>query len=372
MTRCIAVAAVLCLSSAVTAAEDLPKLANAALAYWQAFAMMPQLSEDETKRLGEWKTVPLDKSAEDLVAKFGQSLTAMRRGAAVAGCDWGLPYEDGFNMLIPHVAKARDLARAAMLRARLRLSKSDAAGAAADLGDTVAMARHVGSDAVLIGVLVCFAVETPALELAAEHLPMLKSAGLVERLAKLPTGTTAAAAIEMEGRVFADTMIRDLERLARDGGADALRKKVPELLGDARAAAELRKLDADAMLNKFREARALYGRLASAMKLPPEQTSAETKAILDEAVKSNPVAALVLPAVDQVRRAEARVEARRALFAAAAAVLADGPDALAKHPDPFGAGEPFVHRKTDRGFVLESALADRDGKPVQLAVGPAR
>jgi DNA-directed RNA polymerase specialized sigma24 family protein len=60
------------------------------------------------------------------------------------------------------------------------------------------------------------------------------------------------------------------------------------------------------------------------------------------------------------------------LFDAAAAVLADGPDALAKLPDPFGGGKPFVHRKTDRGFVLESALADRDGKPVQLTVGPAR
>lgn len=92
MTQTIALAFLLV--SAASAEGSTPSMRdNAALQYWQAFALMPtrdSLSAGDQKALKEWRTVPLDAATTRLVHKFDEPMAYVRRGATCQFCDWGL------------------------------------------------------------------------------------------------------------------------------------------------------------------------------------------------------------------------------------------------------------------------------------------
>src|SRR5438270_13424546 len=69
--------------------------ANAALKYWEAFALMPALDKDQETLLAEWNKVPLDESARKLITASQKSRLYLYRGAKLRRCDWSLDYEDG-------------------------------------------------------------------------------------------------------------------------------------------------------------------------------------------------------------------------------------------------------------------------------------
>jgi hypothetical protein len=71
------------------------------------------------KLLENWNTVSLDEpQVQKLLEGSQASLMFLHRGAAMTNCDWGLKYDDGMGMLMPHMARSRDLARLAALRGR--------------------------------------------------------------------------------------------------------------------------------------------------------------------------------------------------------------------------------------------------------------
>jgi hypothetical protein len=71
--------------------------------------------------------------------------------------------------------------------------------------------------------------------------------------------------------------------------------------------------------------------------------------------------------MDKVIATQRRVQAQRALFQAALAVVQGGRDKLKDIKDPFGDG-PFSYRSRGKGFELRSKLLFK-GKPVTLVVG---
>src|SRR6185312_6219422 len=82
--------------------------ANAALKYWQAFAQLPRLTDAQERKLNaEFLTMPLDASAREIVAKADYALRMMHRGSSLPRCDWGLGYEEGIELLLPHAQAAR-------------------------------------------------------------------------------------------------------------------------------------------------------------------------------------------------------------------------------------------------------------------------
>ena len=84
---------------------------NAAVQYWQAFAQMPTFDKDQEKLLADWNTVSLnDAAVKSLITGSRASLMYLHRGAKMRHCDWGLDYNDGISLMLPHIAKARDLA----------------------------------------------------------------------------------------------------------------------------------------------------------------------------------------------------------------------------------------------------------------------
>ena len=121
---------------------------NAALVYWQAFALLPAVDQDREQLVKEAATVKLDQRTEELVQASKNALVCMRRATSIPELDWGLEYSAGPHMLMPHLSKARQLARYACLHARQQLADGNPEGALQTIHNTFVLARRIGADGV--------------------------------------------------------------------------------------------------------------------------------------------------------------------------------------------------------------------------------
>lgn len=350
--------------------------ANAALKYWQAFATMPKLSDAEAQRLStQYLTEPLGDAARSLAAQADYALTMLHRGAALSRCEWGLGAEDGIYARLPYATAARVLANLACLRARLRFEEGKPAAAVDDLLDGLALGRHAAQDSLMLMLLVGASIEQRATEALAVRLPRLDPpllADLNRRLRALPPGGSPARALQLEEKFGLDGFIH-IVKDAKDS-EQLLSLLAPLCLpgGEGRPAPEQARAFVDKcggsarMLTLAEAIRPAYARLAAKLDLPPDQFDREFAS--EEARQAdNPVFKVVFPELHKVRRQHARTEIRRALLAAAVAVVASGPTALDDHPDPFAKGR-FEYQPFAGGFELRSKTQFA-GKPVVLTVG---
>jgi hypothetical protein len=187
--------------------------ANAATVYWQAFAALPTLEPDEHKQFDAARSAtdsPIPASVAALIERFAPALKLMHRASEAKVCDWELDYSEGPMLLLPHLAKLRELAFAALLRAKLRFADHDGAGAMSDTLATLKMARHAANSPLLISVLVGASIEAPATDLLAEHLPQIERPTL-QRLAGELTALPATPAVAVCLRVEGDSFVKWLE-----------------------------------------------------------------------------------------------------------------------------------------------------------------
>ena len=363
------------LCAAPAAAADADLAANAALKYWQAFATLPKIDDKERP---DYLTMPLDDKAKALVASADYSLEQMHYGAALPHCVWAPSMEeDGIRTRLPYLPAARNLAGLAVLRIRLRFEEGKMADAVDDAVDALTLGRHASTDGTLISVLVGIAIDQMATNALAEHLPDLDKAALKKLALRLevlpPAGTAALAMLTAEEHGGLDWFIRQvkqakdkdqlLDLLAEvcDGPSAAAKREAGKTLLEACGGT------AEGVLKYAEQARPLYEVVAKKMDLPPDQFDEEVGAMVKGQAKDNPVFKLLFPAVSNVRRAEARLQARQALRKAALAILIDGPDAAKAQRDPFGDG-PFEYTPFDGGFELKSKFKAQD-KQVSLTVG---
>jgi hypothetical protein len=244
--------------SGVLAAGERPAAAaatvpNAAVIYWQAFALLPApLVEPQKAKYEAAVANPAAPVADDLkpiVASFAGSLAELHRAARVAACDWTLDYEAGAECCLPHLEKARALSKAALLRARLGFATGKTDEAVADVVAVLKLARDCGSSPVLISLLVDAAIEKSATEVLEANLARLSPEQL-DRLAQaieaLPATPSVADCMRQEGKNFGDWMARviDAEAAKVDGpkaGGKVLAALFARAFGDANEA-ERRKL----------------------------------------------------------------------------------------------------------------------------------
>jgi hypothetical protein len=209
-------------SGVLTAAERPAAAAatvpNAAVIYWQAFALLPApLAEPQKAKYEAAVANPAAPVADDLkpiVASFKDSLAELHRAARVAACDWTLDYEAGAECRLPHLEKARALSKAALLRARLGFAAGKTDEAVADVVAVLKLARDCGCSPVLISLLVDAAIEKSATEVLEANLARLSPEQL-DRLAKaieaLPATPSVADCIRHEGKMFGDWMARVID-----------------------------------------------------------------------------------------------------------------------------------------------------------------
>ena len=379
MSRSIIAALVpICLLLAPLAHAQIPdsnphSSGNAAIQYWQAFALMPTLDKEDEEVLGNWRTVSLDESrVKKIVEGSRTSLMFLHRGAAVVNCDWGLKYDDGMGMLMPHMSRARDLARLAALRGRYEFERGNWKVGRDDARAIVTLGRHVGREPVLVGRLVGYLIEDLAIELVAPYVlehkaPYPQALAMFE---SLPPAATLPQTILVEKKYMCQWAIDKLkeEERRKKGAGLELWKKFLDGAPDAEALAKIDNLEE--VLKRIEEALPVYDELAGIAALPKAEFEARYPKFKEEAKGKNPVVGVLLPAVDKVLAKDHRHRARFALLFAAIAVAQDGPEKLKEIKDPYGDG-PFEYKALDKGFELRSKLIF-EGQPVTLMAGEGK
>jgi hypothetical protein len=351
---------------------------NAALTYWRAFAVSPEMTKDELNIISprpgtEPPKVPPEKKAQ-LVEQWRVALELMREVAAVPQCDWGIDYEkDGPGVQLPQLAKARALARAAAFRARYFWEKGQRKDAVDDLRAAVIMARHVGNDGrdTIIGMLVQIAIEGIVQDTTAQLLTNREAADLfADVLGDFSNGSTAHLsenAIRSERKMFIPWMRhRLLEASATDW------KRLLASLGDgsSEAAQKLAKLQQADMPKLLDELDKQYTESAVIMALPYQEFRVKMPE-MESAIKAsgNPLSAIVLPALTRVREEEERYRIRWAMVRAAIEFRREAEGAFNKVTDPHD-GKPFQYTALEGGaFELKSALLVRGNQQIVMTFG---
>lgn len=347
--------------------------ANAALKYWQAFALFPTLDEKKSEQL---KTVaagrgPLESEWVTLLESAESAFRELARGAHRKQCTWDLSLEDGFNAMLPHLSKARAAARFATARARLRFERNQADAAVDDLCDAMTLARHVGADELPISMLVDFSIEQGAIEMLAGYLPKAPAAAVdsfVQRVEGLPRCPTLRRAMAMERQFGLGWIIEDL---GRTGGKERLLQLLRQ--SQLKNIASFEQTNQDELLKSARSLLPMYDEVISAADRPPaelEQLQATIRQKYSTTPQTHELVELFLPAIGKMRQAEAAFQTRLVLLRAAVAVVRQGPEVLKQRDlaDPVLGGH-FQHVPFDGGFELRADAKTADGKPVILVVG---
>jgi hypothetical protein len=351
---------------------------NAALKYWQAIAALPKLADAEVQKLNEsYLTMPLDAHAKEIVEKAEYALKLMQRGAALKECDWGVSYEDGINVLLPHMGGARYLTSLACLRARVRLEAGQKGEAVDDLVAALALDRHISQGGLVIETVFGYSLENRVGETLAICLPKLDATTIKDlktRLNALPAAGNPAKAMHNEELSCIDWFIREAQKTKDQEALHALVQpffvsegKVRDFPEKARAFVEECGGDKEGVIKLAEETRSSYRLLAKKLDLPPEGFQEEYEREAKRQAK-NPVFKTLFPALTNVSRAKARADIRRVLLAAALDVQLNGKDELKNHPDPVGGG-PFDYVAFEGGFELSSKFKIPNEKPLVLTVG---
>ena len=346
---------------------------NAALKYWQAFGQLPKLDQEQEKILIEWNKAPLDGATHRLIDAGKDSLTYLQRGSKLARCYWAMDYDDGINMLMPHLEKARTLSRLACLRARDEFERGNVPAALDDIGAVFVLGRHVGVDPIMISILVDFAIEQSAIDAVAPYLPKLSAQELktlAMRVDALPSAATFPQSLLTEKEFFVGWLIKRI-KAAEEQKKGAWLDEIRWFFNTDKESREtIKALDPKSPAKLIALLEGLspyYQQIDKMLASPGDDFAARWAAFRAKAKAENPLAGLALPALDKVVAAEDRAKARLALFKAAIAVAQSGPDALKNYPDPFGKG-PFEYRALPQGFELKSKLIYKD-EPVTLTAG---
>lgn len=342
---------------------------NAALQYWQAVAVLPAYDQKEKELLEHWSEVALDSPTLKLLDNSRVMLIFVQRGTKKQRCEWGLDYNDGIEMLLPHLPKIRTLARLELLHARYLFSQKRWQLGVDEASSMFILARHAGHDPHIIAILVGNAVDYITIDLLARYLPEMDSAALEMVSARLdarPPAPALAQAVATEKEIACIWLGREMEKAERH-------KKGSWRHVLTRAASTDPKFkmqdihSLEEALKFTRDLLPIYDRMAELLSLPRGEFLRQYGEFSQKIKGMNPIADLLLPLADKLRDAQDRHDARLALFRAAIAVVRGGPDVLKEIRDPFGDG-PFAYRRLKSGFELTSKLALRGGQ-ISLKIG---
>ena len=349
---------------------------NAALRYWQAFVHTPKLDDAQLKRLAAAPGGD-DAGAAKLVESGKDALLYLRRGAAIGSCDWGLHAEDGPYLLLPHLARGRELARLAAAGAGREFAAGNGVEGIDRAADAIVLGRHLSTDLpTMVSYLVQLVVERTAVEALAPHLAGLDAAALERlerRLAALPPGGSMEACLRVERESFLEWAIGHLGRMNDN---DPWRQKVlgpfggnpgdadtdPAIVDKAVAASGGTR---QGVLKQFEGLRQYFREVEQILSLPRHEFTARL-AEIEKRANANPLATLTLPQLGQFYDRDAVGRTRMTLLNAALAVARGGPARAKAFKD--ANGEPIEYAAAPNGFELRSTVLD-DGKPVVLKVG---
>jgi len=388
----------LCLMGTKLAAqESSPRNWNAAVNYWQAFGLMPEWTEDEKKvreSLPEDFSVSLPAGVKELTERSGAALAALGLATRVENCDWQLDIAQGPMLVLPHVQKARELARQSDLRARYRFSQGDSAGGVDDIRASLLLSRAIGKDQILISMLVQVAIERGAMNVAAAYLPQLNETErkqLLDVWQQSKSTSNFADSLKMEKKVLGGWLKAEFEKANAgkrgDEPAGNYLQSLMALAGTDRNAQTNQALDAlswvsvemarksiedyladcDEMIRigglDFAQRRVELAKFEQELQKAKEELQ---KTILDKKGLGRTLSLLWLPAISGISETEEAWVARRKLFEVALQGIGGGEAGIAAAAKEMGLKVSYVAK--ENGFELSTSLT-KEGKVEKLDFG---
>jgi hypothetical protein len=375
---------------------------NAALKYWQAIALKPNVPTPD-KVYSDPVGQPLSDVTRKYIRGLGDfSLSFLRKGAEIRDCAWGLSHEDGPTALLPHLAQVRALTCHAVFHFRMRCEDDIANAKVDNLQAAFTLSRHVSRD-FSVCLLIGFSCERMTINNSLLFLPRLNRGELVKLaswLDRLPPEEEFDAVLRREmddmlvhykrfalsalGRTEKD---RELITAYFDKGLDPNVDLAPDtkqkildyitkrlrMSGQEINDVLLKQLKFEALGTMFSELRKLNGEQADILRLPLNEMAAAQE-VLNVKVKAstNPMVKSLLPVSDRFPETKINHAVTFALYRAGIAVILGGQDELKKHVDPVDK-KTFDYKELDTGFELFSrqrSIVNKD-KPLSLRFGVA-
>src|SRR5688572_16465654 len=390
----------LCLLLAAPAmrAADVPAgSSNPALTYWQALMELPDLSPGEQALLDGFRDAPLEDEYEALVHRYDPALRLVAKAANLRNyhCDWGIDLQDGPDTLLPHLARAKTLTRAAQMRARYFLQQKKESQVISDLAGTFVLGRRLATDGILISALVQIAVESIVVQTVAENFHQFTDAGLVALVVALhaaPPRETIGRALSYGERTLVAWYAKKIKEIqAKHQSESAALAEIRELLAektsetkDYRKADEFLKASGgriEGLIANVRATDALYDEMERIAKLDYSDFLRVNQEFFDKIETStNPFVMTFFPALKKPQEKEFLVRSRIEKVRAAVQFRVHGETGVAAIRDPMGGGTFRVGRFSfegeDRGFKVVSAhpadspdrmiFIEKPGKPIHV------
>jgi hypothetical protein len=349
---------------------------NPALLYYRAFEIAPQpMSDADEAYLSamEGSSQKIEERFGPILAGYDNEFKLVRQAALQRPpCDWGVDLSAGPETLLPHLAPAKKVAKAARWRVMWDLQNGREAAARDDLLAAMALCRNLATSTndTLIALLVEFAMANIIDNTLAENFgrfspETLKS--LADGFDALPPRTTEANEVMGETELHSKWLSNKIQELRQQHPGD-----------DAAVMEGLRKLfsafaewnweaftyaaggSSEGVLNMAAGDVPLHARTAAIMALPHGEYEKQLAQFETEVHKSgNFFFEHSFPPWRHSRVKEFNMQAMQAMVRAAVAYKLHGQSGLQSVMDPLGNG-PFVFQRfvlqgVDRGFELQSA-----------------
>jgi hypothetical protein len=358
---------------------------------------LPDLDPSEKALLDGFRYAPVDEEYENLARRYNPALRLAAKAVNLKDkrCEWGIDLDDGPDTLLPHLARAKSLARAAQMRARLFFDQDNEAQVISDLTGAFVLGRRLATDGILISALVQIAVESIVVETIAESFHQFTNEGLITLLAALdsaPPRETIGRALSYGERTLVAWFAKRINEIREKHRTDAAAlAEIRELLAEKTAETkDYRKADEflkaaggniDGLLAQVRATHALYDELERIAKLDYTEFTRVNQEFFDKIdTSTNPFVMTFFPALKRPQEKEFLVRSRIEKVRAAIQYRLQGERGVAAVRDPMGGGSftfrRFVFEGQDRGVEIGSShpaespdrmiFLEKPGKPVHV------
>jgi hypothetical protein len=373
------------LTGLASAGEPVRAEINAALRYYQAFLLAPDISEADMDYLATNNLFSgvLPARFGQIVGRYDAEFKVLRQAAdSSLVCNWGLDASEGPAILLPHLARCKAVMVGARYRVAWALQQNRQDQARDDLLAAFTLARNASRDGTLISVLVQVAAESIGCNIIAENYGKFSSQtfqDLIQGIDALPARGTASASVAFEKITFHDWLLRKIVELQKTNPGDearvmsGIREIVSGLQGNesgeqnapgASLWDQLTKAagnTSEGILKLVSQEGQVYDRLAVVMALPYAEFDSVANQLHAELKQfENPLIAPSVPACLKARQREFKVQVWFAMLHTALAYRLHGDSGLLSVTDPCGQGpfafQRFVFQGVDRGFQLKSSF----------------
>lgn len=164
---------------------------NAAVLYHSAAEQCPQDGEDNLfDKIDQWRDMPVDQwpreEVKEALDRFRATFRCLELAAMRSRCEWDMPIEEGFSMLMPSLGIYRKITYALSLKLRLEIADGRIDEALSTLTAGLAFSRGLGNGPTVIQDLVGIAIAAMMVKNTSELIGTSDAPNLYWALTELP------------------------------------------------------------------------------------------------------------------------------------------------------------------------------------------